>query len=249
MPRVAAMSGAELAWIAGCIAFASFAQTLSGFGFSLIAVPLMTLVVSPRDAVVVATIIGALSTSSQAVMDRKHIDRKIAQRLVIASFAGMPFGLLAFIVVSETGLRLVLGVVVVSAAIVLMRGFRLHDDSHHFDWVLGMVSGFLSTSTSTNGPPLVFLMQARGLAPSTFRATINTVFAIVNFVALGMFIAAGKVNSHNLTGVAVALPSLAVAISLGYAVRRHITQQRFNTMVIVLMFLSAISVVISAFTH
>jgi uncharacterized membrane protein YfcA len=58
VPRVAQMNGADLAWIAGCIAFASFAQSLSGFGFSLLAVPLMTLVVSPRDAVVVATIMS-----------------------------------------------------------------------------------------------------------------------------------------------------------------------------------------------
>ena len=96
------MSGGELAWIAGCIAFASFAQTLSGFGFSLLAVPLMTLAVSPRDAVVVATIIGAISTTSQAVIDRKHVDASIAKRLIMASYAGMPFGLMAFIFVSET---------------------------------------------------------------------------------------------------------------------------------------------------
>ena len=163
-PRVAPMSGGELAWIAGCIAFASFAQTLSGFGFSLMAVPLMTLVVSPRDAVVVATIIGAISTTSQAVIDRKHVDSSIAKRLILASYAGMPFGLMAFIFVSETGLRLVLGVVVISASILLLRGFRLRDDSHHLDWVFGIISGFLSTSTSTNGPPLVFLMQAQKCA-------------------------------------------------------------------------------------
>ena len=249
VPRVAAMSGADLAWIAGCIAFASFAQSLSGFGFSLLAVPLMTLVVSPRDAVVVATIIGMISTTSQAFFDRKHVDRAIAKRLVLASYAGMPFGLMAFIFVSETGLRLVLGVVVVSAALLLVRGFRLKDDTHHFDWVLGMVSGFLSTSTSTNGPPLVFLIQARSLSAATFRATINTVFAIVNIGALTMFVAAGKVNSNNLAGVAVALPALGIAIALGYATRRHVTQERFNTLVIVLLFLSAISVVVSAFTN
>jgi len=243
------MSGADLAWIAGCIAFASFAQSLSGFGFSLLAVPLMTLVVSPRDAVVVATIIGSISTSSQAVLDRKNVDRSIAIRLIIASYAGMPFGLIAFIFVPETGLRFVLGFVVVTAAVLLMRGFLLKDNTQHFDWFLGMVSGFLSTSTSTNGPPLVFLMQARRLSPETFRATINTVFAIVNIGALAMFVAAGKVNTYNLAGVAVALPSLGVAIALGYATRRHITQERFNTLVIVLLFLSAISVVVSAFTN
>jgi uncharacterized membrane protein YfcA len=161
----------------------------------------------------------------------------------------MPFGLLAFIFVSETGLRLVLGVVVVSAAILLLRGFRLREESHHFDWFLGMVSGFLSTSTSTNGPPLVFLMQARRLDPSTFRATINTVFAVVNLGALALFASAGKINSSNLSGVAVALPALGCAIAIGYSVRRHVTQERFNTLVITLLFLSAISVVISAFTH
>ena len=161
----------------------------------------------------------------------------------------MPFGLMAFIFVSETGLRLVLGVVVISAAILLLRGFRLRDDSHHLDWIFGIVSGFLSTSTSTNGPPLVFLMQARQLAPSTFRATINTVFAVVNIGALALFISAGKVNANNLSGVAVAVPALGVAIAIGYAVRRHITQERFNTLVIFLLFLSAISVVVSAFTN
>ena len=248
-PRVAPMSGGELAWIAGCIAFASFAQTLSGFGFSLLAVPLMTLVVSPRDAVVVATIIGAISTTSQAVIDRKHVDSSIAKRLILASYAGMPFGLMAFIFVSETGLRLVLGVVVISAAVLSLRGFRLRDDSHHLDWLFGIVSGFLSTSTSTNGPPLVFLMQARQLAPATFRATINTVFAVVNVGALALFVSAGKVNGNNLSGVAVAVPALGVALAIGYAVRRHITQERFNTLVILLLFLSAISVVVSAFTN
>jgi uncharacterized membrane protein YfcA len=199
--------------------------------------------------VVVATIIGFISTSSQAVIDRKHVDVPIAKRLIIASYAGMPLGLMAFIFVSETGLRLVLGLVVVSAAVLLMRGFRLRDDSHRFDWLLGIVSGFLSTSTSTNGPPLVFLMQARRLDPATFRATINTVFAVVNLGALALFASAGKVNSNNLSGVAVALPSLAIAIAVGYTVRRRITQARFNTLVISLMFLSAISVVVAAFKH
>ena len=142
-----------------------------------------------------------------------------------------------------------LGIVVVTATMLLLRGFHLKDESHHFDWLLGMVSGFLSTSTSTNGPPLVFLLQARRLDPATFRATINTVFAIVNLGALALFASAGKVNSNNLSGVAVALPALGAAMCLGYAVRRKITQERFNSLVIVLLFLSAISVVVSAFTN
>ena len=243
------MTGNELAWVALAIAVASFAQSLSGFGFALLSVPLMTLVVSPRDAVIISTIIGATSTSIQAVLDRKHLDWPLAKRLSIASYIGMPFGLGAFLFVSETGLRFGLGVVVLVATFLLLRGFRLHDEQHHYDWSLGLVAGVLATSTSTNGPPLVFLMQARQMAPATFRATINTVFALSNFGALALFLSAGKVTSQNLTGVAVALPSLGVALSLGYIVRRYVSAERFKYLVIVLLFLSSVSVMMSAFTR
>lgn len=243
------MSLIDLLWIAGCISFASFAQSLSGFGFSLLAVPLMTLVVSPRDAVVVATVIGALSTTSQAYIDRAVVDAAIAKRLTLASFIGMPFGLTAFVLVSETGLRVVLGVVVLVSAVMLLRGFQLHDEKHRLDWVLGVVSGFLSTSTSTNGPPLVFVMQARRIDPAVFRATINTVFSLVNIVAVVMFAVAGKVNTQNLGGVLVAIPALFLALRIGYYFRKRITPEHFRSLVIFLMFLSAGSVIVSAFTN
>lgn len=243
------MSLVDLLWIAGCISFASFAQSLSGFGFSLLAVPLMTLVVSPRDAVVVATVIGALSTTSQAFIDRAFVDAAIAKRLTLASFIGMPFGLTAFVLVSETGLRVVLGVVVLMSAVMLLRGFQLHDEKHRLDWVLGVVSGFLSTSTSTNGPPLVFVMQARRIDPAVFRATINTVFSLVNIVAVVMFAVAGKVNAQNLGGVLVAIPALFLALRIGYYFRKRITPEHFRSLVIFLMFLSAGSVIVSAFTN
>ena len=209
----------------------------------------MTLVVSPRDAVVVATVIGALSTTSQAYIDRAFVDAAIAKRLTLASFIGMPFGLAAFVLVSETGLRVVLGVVVLVSAVMLLRGFQIHDEKHRLDWVLGVVSGFLSTSTSTNGPPLVFVMQARRIDPAVFRATINTVFSLVNIVAVVMFAVAGKVNTQNLGGVFVAIPALFLALRIGYYFRKRITAEHFRSLVIFLMFLSAGSVIVSAFTN
>jgi uncharacterized protein len=243
------VTGNELAWVALAIAVASFAQSLSGFGFALLSVPLMTLVVSPRDAVIISTIIGATSTSIQAVLDRKYLNWPLAKRLTFASYIGMPLGLVAFLFVSETGLRLGLGVVVLVATFLLLRGFRLHGEQHHYDWSLGIVAGLLATSTSTNGPPLVFLMQARQMSPATFRATINTVFALSNIGALALFLSAGKVTSQNLAGVAVALPSLGIALSLGYLARKFVSAERFKYLVIVLLFLSSISVMTSAFTR
>lgn len=243
------MSWLELVWVAVSVGLASFAQSLSGFGFSLLSVPVMTLVVSPRDAVIISTLLGAVSTTTQAILDRAHRDWVLARSLAVSAYLGMPIGLGIFVVVSETMLRVVLGVVVVSATVLLARGFTLRDETKAVDWAMGFISGALSTSTSTNGPPLVFLMQARGLPPEVFRSTLNTVFALSNIGALALFLAAGKIDSRSFTGVLVALPALGVALSLGYRIRPFIQADRFRKMVLGMLVLSGVSVFVAAFAH
>jgi uncharacterized membrane protein YfcA len=165
------------------------------------------------------------------------------------SYAGMPFGLFLFNVVSERALRMGLGVVVLAATILIVRRFQIPPHARGYDWVLGFISGVLNTSTSTNGPPLVFLLKSRAMEPNTFRATLNTVFSIANIGALILFFGSGKMNHHNVIGALVALPALAVTLRIGYAMRRHVREEMFTTLVAGLMMLSGVSALVAAFTH
>lgn len=237
----------EIVWIVACVGVAAFAQSLSGFGFALIAVPLMTSVLEPKVAVVVATMVGAVSTVVQAWTDRRHAVREVWSRLTIAAFLGMPVGAALFLVVSAGALRLMVGVAVLTAAAVLVRGFRLDQPSGRLDWAMGALSGVLSTSTSTNGPPLVFVLQARGMDPAEFRATINTVFALSNVGAIAFFVGTGKVNAEGLVGFAVAIPSMLLAMRLGYAVRPHVEGERFRRLVLTLLTLAGVSAIVASF--
>jgi len=237
----------DLAWVVVCVALAAFAQSLSGFGFALIAVPLMTVVLEPHVAVVVATMVGAVSTTVQAWTDRRHVARDVSARLATAAFLGMPIGSVLFLVVSADTLRLLVGIAVLVATAMLARGSRLEAPPDRLDWAMGAVSGVLATSTSTNGPPLVLALQARAMAPDTFRATINTVFALSNIGALAFFVGAGKVNGDGLVGAAVALPSMFAAVRLGYAARPHVAGQRFRRLVLALLMLAGVSAIVASF--
>lgn len=243
------MTELELLWVAVSVLVASTAQSLSGFGFSLLSVPIMTLVVSPHDAVIISTLLGAVSTTTQSILDRAHRDWALARRLAVAAYVGMPVGLIVFVVVSESAMRMTLGAVVILAAMSLARGFTLSEGGRATDWAMGIMSGVLATSTSTNGPPLVFLMQARGLAPEVFRSTLNTVFALSNVGALALFIAAGEIDSRPLLGVGVALPALAVGLLIGYRLRPRVRAERFRGIVLTMLVLSGVSVFIAAFGH
>ena len=239
----------QLIWIVVCVAVAAFAQSLAGFGFGLLSVPMMALVLSPRDAIVVSVLVASVSTTTQAVADRRHTEWKTVRRLSVLSYLGMPLGLVLFNVVSEQVLRFGLGVVVLVATILIVRKFQIPEDARGYDWVLGFVSGVLNTSTSTNGPPLVFLLKSRSMNPATFRATLNTVFSIANIGALILFFGSGKLNHENFIGALVALPSLVIALRVGYAMRKRVREEAFTNLVAGLMMISGISALIAAFTH
>ena len=241
------MESVEILWIIAVVAVAAFAQSLAGFGFGLLAVPMMTLLVDAHDAVIVATMIGTVSTAVQAVLDREHCEWPTARRLSIAAYVGMPLGLFAFVIVSESAMRLILGVVVLLATLVLARGFTFTGRSRLMEWMMGVSSGVLSTSTSTNGPPLVFLLQARQMEATSFRATINTVFALSNFGAIALFAATGNVEVDGMLAAAASLPILFLALRAGYALRPRVDGSVFRKLVLVMLVLSGVSVLSSAF--
>lgn len=210
---------------------------------------MMVLFLSPRDAVVVSVLVASVSTTTQAVADRRFTEWKTVRRLSLMSYAGMPFGLLVFNVVSERTLRFGLGAVVIVATVLILRKFQIPEDARRYDWVLGFISGVLNTSTSTNGPPLVFLLKSRSMDASTFRATLNTVFSIANIGALILFLGSGKMTQDNLVGAVFALPALALTLRIGYAMRRRVNEVAFTRLVAGLMLLSGASALIAAVTQ
>ncbi|NCZ70606.1 MAG: sulfite exporter TauE/SafE family protein, partial [Actinobacteria bacterium] len=173
------MTVGETLAVLGAVLVASTTQVTVGFGFALLAVPLMSLAVPTHDAVIISTILGLLTSSFQAHHGRRDTDRTLVRRLILSSCVGIPMGLLLFQRVDERVLRGVLGASVLGAVVFLMSR-RPVRSSVGLDWVCGVLSGALASSLSTNGPPLVFVLQARELPMSVFRPTINTVFTAIN---------------------------------------------------------------------
>jgi uncharacterized membrane protein YfcA len=237
---------AQLIVVGSAVFVAAFMQIVAGFGFSLLAVPVMTLAIEPKIAVVVASMTGIFVTSWQAVHSRADADPVLVRRLTIAAYVGMPFGLLVFVTVGDNVLRFLLGLAVLVAVVLLALRVNLHDAGPRLDYGAGFLSGVLNTSLSTNGPPLVFALQARQLSAVAFRATISTVFAFSNILGLSLFIASGKITREGLIASAVTIPAMVTGQLLGYPIRKHVHGERFRWLVLVLLAGAAISAIVNA---
>ncbi len=200
-----------------CLAVFSGAliNALSGFGFALVTVPLMTLVVGPKDAVVLSAIVGLVSNSTVLVQNRSKVDRPVAGRLLAGSLVGMPLGVVALSRLADEPLEVMISVVVLGAVVLLATGVTLPQGGPVIDVSAGFTSGVFNTSIGIGGPPVILLLAGRGLAKAVFRATSVAVFSISGAVALVLFGIAGRYHTSVFLAAAIAVPALAAGLSGG----------------------------------
>ena len=240
------VSTGQLIVVAVAIFIAAFVQILAGFGFALLAMPVMTLAIPVEEAVVILSILSLATTGWQSIHLRRDADRPLASRLIIASFVGMPLGLVILNVVDDTTLKIVLGVAVLIATALLARRLDLAHVGPGLDIACGFTSGVLNTSLGTNGPPLVFDLQARSIEPDVFRATLSTVFVFGNMLALALFIADGKVTAEAVQAALIAAPAWLLGQALGWPTRKHVHGQRFRWLVLALLFAAGTMAIVFA---
>jgi uncharacterized membrane protein YfcA len=154
----------------------------------------------------------------------------------------MPFGVYLLVHASTSLLRLLLGIAILIATVVLMLPRRTTRVSTRpaTSYVVGALSGVLNTSLSTNGPPLVVYLRARNWESSTFRATLQVVFLASNVVGLVMLIIGHAVHVQEVELTAVGLVPTYAGFFIGRDVADRLPHQRFVWLVNILLIVSGV---------
>lgn len=227
-------------------ATASCIQALSGFGFSLFIVPFLSLLIGPKDTVVLANLLSVMVNLIQFPRLRHSIERKTAFILALGSYAGMPVGLAVLLLIDPVALKLLIAVSVILFTLLIMRGLRIHGGGRPGDLATGFVSGILNTSTSMSGPPIVLYLQGKGLTPATFRSTTNAFFLVTAVGAVGLLFASGSVKPWVLGAFLLAMPAAEGGRMLGNRLFDRIDETRFRRLVYAILLLSATVALLSA---
>ena len=82
--------------------------------------------------------------------------------------------------------------------------------------------------------------------PVRFRATITTVFFVLDVLSVAVFTATGDLDRDVLRAVGAALPGLAAGAAAGLVIRRHLDARRFRALVLVLLTIAGVSALGSA---
>ncbi|MDI1464665.1 sulfite exporter TauE/SafE family protein [Catellatospora sp. KI3] len=227
---------------------AAFAQAVTGFGFSLVSVPLLAMADQPQPAVVSATIISLLLNAVTAWRERAHAERPVARRLLLAVAVGMPLGLLLLISLPDLALLALIAVVNLASTVVVWRGWQLSPGAGTAA-AAGILAGVLTTTTGTNGPPLVATLRAMKLEPRVFRATVALIFGVVGPVAVVGFGIAGTLTWHAVLLATAGLPATALGAWLGNILFHRLNPAAFRRLVLSCLAASALAALANATTR
>jgi len=236
--------------VAAIVLISALLQAALGFGFALIAVPLLVLVIAPKTAVICVFLLGSVASVLTLRAAKDEVNVAEAKRLSIGAVLAMPLGVVLLIGAPSVVLRLILGFVTIAAALWMLFGHEAPIDDPvsrpALGYVAGAISGVLNTSLSTNGPPLVVYLRHRGLSPQAFRSTISVVFTVSNLVGLVFLAVGGAIHRDAVVLALLAGPCNVVGWLVGNAWSKRIAPHHFDRIVDVALLTSGTVVLIRA---
>jgi len=173
---------------AAAVAAGAAVQSATGFGFSLVAAPLVFATVGPEEAVGLLLVLGSqVNLMTLATEGRRP--RPVVRECAVVLAAALPgafAGVAALRALDPVALQVAvsIGVVATLAARHLASGRRTPG------WaapIAGITAGALSTSTTTAGPPLLVYLLGRELQAAQVRDSLTVCFiglTVVSVVAL-----------------------------------------------------------------
>jgi len=176
---------------------AGFTQGVTGFGFGLLAIPLLSLLIDIKTAVPLCSLLGILITAFLSLRLRKHIDRRKILPLLLGCIPGVAVGTLVLKKTPTKLLSVLMGVMLFAYALYRLTSKQQpRSIDSRWAYVAGFFSGAISSAFSAGGPPTIIYTSLRGWDKNEIKATLS-----------GFFLAGGLVviTAHAITGLTTSL--------------------------------------------
>jgi uncharacterized membrane protein YfcA len=110
-------------------------------------------------------------------------------------------------------------------------------------WPVGISAGFTSTIAHAAGPIVSLYMFAQDMGKTLFVGTVAWTFTLINLTKLPLYVAVGLIRKDTLVLGAFLVWLIPIGSYLGKWMHDRISEQAFNRVIMVLVFLAGIQLI------
>lgn len=228
---------------AGAIVFlGSFFATVSGFGFALVATPLLCLIMPIKWAIVFILIVTVLLRFLTVYRVWGEFDWRTVIVTSIGSFIGMLPGSMTLRFISIIHLEIFLGLVLLAATLLMSLQYTVPIKNKLIGRLgAGFLSGFFGASTSVSGPPLVLYFLNEHTDKDEMRANMIGIFGFTGILMVGASFWAGNLSCvEDWRYLYSMIPATLLGIAAGEKAFRHLNQHLFRRLSLLIVLAGAV---------
>ncbi len=225
---------------------AAILQGLTGFGFSILSLPLITLLISPKIAVPILVLYSIVINIVVFFSARKAFKLKKVWILMIFGIIGVPIGAHFLVTLNDNLIKLFIGIFITIFGILLLFGFRRKIKHEKISMVpIGIISGILSGSVSMGGPPVILFLSNQGANKQAFRANLAVYFFILNIFTIPVYFLNGLITKIVISYSITFLTALVIGVIIGNFLSHKIKENHFRKLTLILLIIMGLLSIIS----
>ena len=195
---------------------AGFLRGFVGFGAALITIPVLSLTMSPVEAVTISALIGLPATFQLLPTAVRHAERSIVLPIGLAVFFATPFGVWLLVSIDTAIMKITISTLVMIMIVLLGSGWRL---SGHIGKPLlvgaGVTGGVVQGVAGVGGPPVVAVILSRPGGALQQRANVLAATTAVGISSLPPLAWFGLFSEKVLLASVLLLPLYSLSTWLG----------------------------------
>jgi uncharacterized membrane protein YfcA len=230
-----------------CIAvllLAFVGEAVFGFGGGLVSVPLLSLVIDVRDAVVLASIFQCL-LGFLVFFNFKDVAWQLIKPLILGIIVGVVIGAYSLSLLNISILRYLLSSFIIIYLIKthFFPNYIIESSNSCIGFLSGILSGFFQGCIGTRGPNLIIYLKNIFPSQRHFRATMICALSIASFIRMPFF-ASAELFTPTILKIAIStFPLFVLGAVLGQRFHHKIPSQIYFNTIYVFLFISAISLI------
>lgn len=220
---------------------------MSGFGSTLIAVPLLAHLLPLKFVIPVVLLLDCVGAISMGLKLRAQVWKAEFVPMLPFLLAGLFAGAYALVNLPTQWLILVLGcLVLIFGANFLIARKPLIRLPRWSVAPVGLFAGVTSSALGVGGPIYVFFFTARGATPEQIRATVPAVFSFTTVARIAIFFGMGLFYKEILIAAAALLPVMGLGLWCGHRLHGKLSRDQAIRIVGALLLLSGVSLIVRA---
>lgn len=228
------------------ILFAYTIFGISGFGATIIAVPLLAHFLPVAFLVPMFVLLDLAAALVIGTSSREHLSRQEMKNLLPFMFVGIVLGVTLLVRVPQDWLRAALGVFALAVGVYsIVNPVLVKTISKWWMVPVGIAGGSIAAVFGAGGPIYAAYLSGRLKDKSEIRATMSTLISISAFTRALVYGVSGLLlHTTILVGAAVLAPLAWVGIKTGARIHVGLTQEQMRRMIGVLLVVAGVSLLV-----